>query len=125
MEGVNSEVISVTVRNKFGEAGLTGIVFLHFDGKTAQVDNFLMSCRVLGQGVEFAMWAFVANRCRARGCTTLAAQFQPTAKNAQVADFWDRLGLKPVGDERAGRRYSVTLKGFAPPPSPWIDILHD
>lgn len=125
MGGADSQVVSVTVRNKFGEAGLTGIVFLRFDGETARVDNFLMSCRVLGQGVEFALWGVVADRCRARGCTMLTAEFLPTAKNAQVADFWDRLGLKPVGDEGGGKHYSVALAGFAPPPSPWIIILHD
>lgn len=135
MESIDGEVISVTVRNRFGEAGLTGIVLLRFDGETARIENFLMSCRVLGQGAEFALWPHVADRARARGCTRIDAAFLPTPKNAQVADFWDRLGLRPASDEGAGdegagdggagRRYSAPLDGFAPPPSPWITVTHD
>lgn len=124
MEAANEEVISVTVRNKFGNAGLTGIIFLRFDAETAHVVNFLMSCRVLGQGVETSLWAFVAERCRARGCTRLEAEFIPSAKNAQVADFYGRLGLTLVSDDAGHRRYAANLGTFVPPTASWIKVHH-
>jgi FkbH-like protein len=125
MAGNDTEVISVTVRNKFGNSGLTGIVLLRFDGTRARVENFLMSCRVLGQGVEFSLWNIVAARCRARGCNSIAAEYRPSAKNAQVADFYDRLGLTPVDDADDARRYGADLEAFDPPISSWIKVLHD
>lgn len=125
MAAGDAEVISVTVRNKFGNAGLTGILVLRFDGESAIVETFLMSCRVLGQGVEYAVWALVAERARARGCARIHAVFLPTPKNAQVRDFYDRLGLTLDRDEAGARHYSAPLDGFAPPSSPWVKVFHD
>jgi FkbH-like protein len=122
MAADDAEVLSVTVRNRFGDSGLTGVIVLSFRGATARVENFLMSCRVLGQGIEFSLWAAVLDRCRARGASTLEADFLATAKNAQVRDFYDRLGLARVGDDDDARRYSRPLAGFAPPSSPWVKV---
>jgi len=122
MNADDAEVVSVTVRNRFGDAGLTGILVLTFANGTATVENFLMSCRVLGQGVESSLWTAVLDRCRARGAERLEATYLPTAKNAQVRDFYDRLGLTLVSDEGGTRRYSQPLAGFEPPSSPWIKV---
>lgn len=125
MDDDDSEIVSITVRNKFGDSGLTGIVVLRFEAETARIDNFLMSCRVLGQGVEFAIWEVVADRCRARGMKVLEAEFLPTAKNAQVRDYYERLGLDLFSDEGGEKRYRRALDEFSPPSSPWIKVSHD
>jgi FkbH-like protein len=122
MEAADAAVLSVTVRNKFGNSGLTGILILKFAEGAARVENFLMSCRVLGQGVEFSLWRAVIGLCRARGADRIEAEYLPTPKNAQVRDFYDRLGLTLVGDEDGSRRYSRALSGFEPPFSPWIKV---
>jgi predicted enzyme involved in methoxymalonyl-ACP biosynthesis len=59
----------------------------------------------------------------AAGCTELHAEFRPTAKNAQVADFYDRLGLQLVaeGDDGA-RSYCIRTADFATPPPTWIEL---
>jgi FkbH-like protein len=124
MDSPDAEVISISVANKFGSSGLTGILTLRFAGAVARIENFLMSCRVLGQGVEFAFWPHVAERCLARGCTEMEAAFVPTAKNAQVADFFDRLGFTKTDDEVSGKRYRQPLASFSPPDAPWIKIIH-
>ena len=53
-------VYSVVVEDKFGSAGLTAVVVVDFSGDTAEVDAFLMSCRVIGRGVEEAIWSTIA-----------------------------------------------------------------
>ena len=41
----------------FADGGLiTGVAIVRYEGDTAQVDSFLLSCRVIGRGVEFAFW---------------------------------------------------------------------
>jgi FkbH-like protein len=118
----DAQVFSITVRNRFGDAGLTGVLVLRYEGTVVRVENFLMSCRVLGQGIEFSLWTAVLDRIRAHGATHLAADFIASAKNAQVRDFYDRLGLELVDDEAAIRRYSGALAGFAPPISSWVKV---
>lgn len=124
MAADDADVFSITVRNRFGDSGLTGILVVRYRGEVAEVENFLMSCRVLGQGIEFSLWEAVLARIRARGSTSIEAAFVATAKNAQVSDFYDRLSLTLTDDNGTIRRYSKAVDGFAPPSSSWVRVLN-
>lgn len=118
-------VWSVVVGDTFGSAGLTGAAVVRYDGGCAHVENFFLSCRVLGRGIEDALWPTLAAEAAARGCTELRARFVPTRKNAQVADFYDRLGFRVVADEADGSRtYAVTTAEFPTPAPAWIEVTH-
>ena len=125
MHSPNSAVYSVFVSDKFGKAGLTGVVFMRYLDSVAQIDNFLMSCRVIGRGVETAIWSQIANNAVRRGCAALRATFIPSAKNVQVADFYARLGLPLTNTTADGaRHYSAALTAFTPPVTPWIELTY-
>ena len=118
-------VWSLDVADRFGAAGLTGVVVVRFAGDTVTVESLFMSCRVLGRGVEFAIWPVIFADADARGCRRLQASYLPTAKNAQAADYYDRLGLPLTAEAQGVRSYEIALTDFTPPPSPWIEVLHD
>lgn len=123
MQDPQRAVYSLVVADKFGNAGLTGVAVLRFDGPAAIVDNFFMSCRVIGRGVETAVWGPIVQDARARGCTLLQAEFIPSAKNAQVADFYARLGLELVAETAEGvRRYRIAAESFSAPDTSWIKL---
>ena len=117
-------VYSLVVSDKFGNAGLTGVAIMRYEGVVAIVDNFFMSCRVIGRGVETGIWDRIITDALHRGCTELRAAYLPSAKNAQVFDFYDRLGL-PMTKEREGARYyTMTTADFALMPQPWIEMTY-
>ena len=71
------------------------------------IDTFLMSCRVLGKGIEEAFFKTVISRYEG----ALTAQYIPTAKNEQVADFYDRMGLKIERTNDEGmKEYSAQIE---------------
>jgi len=77
-----------------GDLGLVGVMILERNGALGRVDTFLMSCRVLGRGLERA----IAIHCldvmaSAWGIESWEAEFIPTRKNMQTADFWPRNGF--------------------------------
>jgi FkbH-like protein len=117
MDSGHADVYSIEVADRFGDSGLTGVVITRTDEgdpTMARIDSFLMSCRVLGRDIELAPWGDLVAAARARGCTTLRAEYLPTAKNAQVRDFWDRLGLPLAGEDADGRRtYQADLADLA------------
>jgi FkbH-like protein len=88
-------VYAVHVADKFGEYGLTGALILdrEFEKNVWFVDTLLLSCRVLGRGVESALLSAVANDARASGVEGLVARFIPTAKNAPATDFLPHHGF--------------------------------
>jgi len=118
-------VWSLDVADRFGAAGLTGVVVVRCDGDMATIESLFMSCRVLGRGIEFAIWPSIFADAAARGCRRVQASFRPTAKNAQAADFYDRLGLPLTAEAEGMRSYEIALAALSPPPSPWIKVLHD
>jgi FkbH-like protein len=125
MQSPDAAVYSLFVSDKFGKAGLTGVVFMRYLDGVAQIDNFLMSCRVIGRGVETTIWLQIASNAVLRGCAALKATYIPSAKNAQVANFYDRLGLTPTHTTADGvRHYSTALTSFTPPVTPWIELTY-
>ena len=84
-----AQIWTLAVEDRFGDNGITGLMIL-IPNNGWIIDTLLMSCRVLGKGIEKAFFKSVISRCQG----ALAAQYIPTAKNGQVADFYDRMGLK-------------------------------
>ena len=75
------------------------------------IDTLLLSCRILGKGVEDAFVKTVLNLLRLDGYRHVKAQYLPTAKNMQTADFYDRLGMTCVKISPDGvKDYEMDLK---------------
>ncbi|WP_448614094.1 HAD-IIIC family phosphatase [Modestobacter sp. URMC 112] len=116
-------VYSLVVGDTFGSAGLTGAAVVRHDGERAHVEAFFLSCRVLGRGVETAVWPRIVDDAVASGCSELHADFVPTARNAQVSDFYDRLGLRVAAESEDGSRsYRIGTADFTPDPPAWIEM---
>ncbi|MGE0094449.1 MAG: HAD-IIIC family phosphatase [Alphaproteobacteria bacterium] len=85
----DSKLYGVRVKDQFGDYGLTGVVIVTKvkDEPAWDIDTFLLSCRVLGRGVETSILATIGANARAEGIQRLYAHFRPTAKNALAARF--------------------------------------
>jgi FkbH-like protein len=88
------------VTDKFGEYGLTGgiIVEISDDRRRWTIDSLMMSCRVLGRGVEAALIGGLADDARAQGAVEFVGSYIPTAKNAICKSFLPDQGFAPVGE---------------------------
>jgi len=92
------------VSDRFGDSGLVGLAIAVPDTVDDWVvDTFLMSCRVIGRGVETALLAGLERQVRQCGGRTLHGVFHPTAKNQPAADFYPRHGYQ--GSSDPGRWY--------------------
>lgn len=87
------ELLAATVKDRFGEYGLVGVSIARRLGTAAELDTFLMSCRVLGRGIETAMLSEAVSRAHAESCTEVRGRYVPTRKNAMVADLFARHGF--------------------------------
>ncbi|GAB6039339.1 HAD-IIIC family phosphatase [Endothiovibrio diazotrophicus] len=93
------EVVAVGLADRFGGEEIIGLAILRFPGPTrAMVDTFLLSCRVLGRGVETAMLAELAARARARGAARLEGEIVETPRNMPVRTLYADHGFRDEGD---------------------------
>ncbi len=54
-----------------------------------EIDSFLLSCRALGRGLESAMLAHCLEVLQPEwNLASWRAEYVPTRKNQQIADFW-------------------------------------
>ena len=105
-------VYCMRVSDRFGDSGITATIFIEpIDDKTASIDTLLLSCRILGKGIEEAFVKTVLNLMRLDGVRKVMADYLPTAKNGQTADFYDRMGLTCVATDGDGaKHYEMELK---------------
>lgn len=103
----NTALFSMKARDRYGDMGLTGVFIVKRKDLTGVIDSLLLSCRVLGRQLEFAF----VDQCmkileESWKLESWEANYVATNKNAQVVDFWDRIGLKLTADEAGTRQYS-------------------
>ena len=91
MAAAGTIVLAVRVRDRFGDYGLVGEVVADIRGTALQVDNFLLSCRVLGRGVEHAIVARLGALALAHGLASVRLPFRRTAKNEPARAFADSI----------------------------------
>jgi len=82
-----SSVLRVRVRDRFGDYGLVGLVVAKSDGGRLLVDTLLLSCRVLGRGVEHAMLRRLGEIAAAQNLSRVDLPVIPTAKNEPAQAF--------------------------------------
>jgi FkbH-like protein len=87
-----AEVLAVTVSDRFGSYGLTGVVIFRGDSDALLVDTFLLSCRVLGRGVEHRMLARLGEIAGERGYSRVDVPFIPAQRNRPAMLFLDSVG---------------------------------
>ncbi len=98
-------VYCLSVSDRFGDSGITGCIILNGN----EIDSFLLSCRILGKGIEMAFIKEVLKQLRNQGVCEVKASYIPTAKNLQVNDFYERLGLTCIVKNCKGEKYYKAL----------------
>lgn len=97
--GNPGRVLRVNVRDRFGDYGLVGLViYLATDGNLL-VDTFLLSCRVLGRGVEHAILRHLGGIAKEYDLGTVCLPLIQTARNEPALAFADSVAERFKCDE--------------------------
>lgn len=91
-EGTEARV--VRVQDRFGDYGIVGAVLFNENNDTLVVDTFLLSCRVLGKGVEYQILQNLGAQAVAGGKAQVIVPYIPTRKNEPAKSFLNSL---PIG----------------------------
>ncbi|GAA0426287.1 hypothetical protein GCM10010357_54790 [Streptomyces luteireticuli] len=86
------EVWTATARDRFGAYGQIGVLAVRPEGDALEVVAWMMSCRVLGRGVEDRLLQWLADRAEALGRTTVRLIADNTPRNIPARRLVSRLG---------------------------------
>ncbi|MDR1622766.1 MAG: HAD-IIIC family phosphatase [Synergistaceae bacterium] len=100
----SARVWMAALADRFGDYGRTCLLIAHLDAPkeisdathelAATIDTFLMSCRVMGRGVEDAVLGCVERSLADEGVTAIRGEYRETNKNEPVREFWDKMGYE-------------------------------
>jgi FkbH-like protein len=112
----NDWVFTIDIKDKFGDHGITGLMIIELDNSKARINSFLLSCRVLGKGIEGAFINHILAKLKESGTKKVFAEYISTSKNSQVKDFYEKVGFERVNLENkkvdVSRQYIMNLEDF-------------
>jgi FkbH-like protein len=98
--------------DKFGDNGIIAVVMGRMDATLdMMIENWLMSCRVIGRQVEKAMLDVFAAQASDLGAQRLVGVYRATEKNGMVKDHYPRLGFTPLATNGMAR-WSLDLQTY-------------
>jgi FkbH-like protein len=109
--------LQIRLKDRFADHGMISVVIVDTQGDVWEIDTWLMSCRVLERRVEYGIMNYIMDQARSREAKQIFGHYIPTARNALVADFYERMRFEPAGAETVER--SAGELYFAKPDS-WI-----
>ena len=87
------------LRDRFADHGLIAVLLAEKSDEVWRIDTWLLSCRVIGRGVEKFMFNTLLEAARSEQAKAITAVYIPTAKNAPVSSLLPDLGF---GSEAQG-----------------------
>ena len=115
------QAIALRCRDRFGDAGVIGIALCRQEAGACHIDSFLLSCRVIGRGLETALLAHIARCAYDNGATQLTAEYIPTKKNSVCRSFYPDHGFEAVSELQDGTTiYRLLIADDRPETPAWI-----
>ena len=83
-----ASIYVVHAEDRFGNYGLVGAVFLEDSDIEVTVDTFLLSCRILGRGIEYQVVSFIGKLIRGK---KVSIPYVQSKRNRPMKNFLDSL----------------------------------
>jgi FkbH-like protein len=117
------QVVSMRVRDRYGDNGLVGVAITHQAGTVCEIDTFLMSCRVIGRTVETAFLSCLVEQARERGARLVRGWFFPTNKNAPAKNFYSDHGFELVTQNEKGSLWELSMSAANVNCPDWVRLI--
>jgi len=99
------KIWTISATDRFGDYGIIGLAMIEPKADEWRIDNLLMSCRILGRGIEDKAVEFLINKCKENRVKHITAEYIPTSKNKQAENFLDGLEFKLEEEKDNHKKY--------------------
>lgn len=106
------KVLSISVEDKFGDNGLTGVIIYKTNYNTADIDSFIMSCRIMGRNIEKAIMNYLIEILKKIGINKVVAHYIPTKKNIPVKELYEGFGFAVKLEQEDSKDYELLLDNY-------------
>ena len=124
----SSRILVAHAEDRFGDLGwIAAVLIRNLDKPEWHIDNFVLSCRVMGRAIESAILNRVIELAfESPNCQAITAEFLPTAKNMPVREFFDEHGFSVAETlEGGGKSYRLKRKDSKSTPCDWLAVSYE
>lgn len=97
VNGQGYETLALDLTDRFGSNGIVSVAVVRFEGMSAHVHDWIMSCRVFERGLELVMLRLICESCLRKGIGALHGYYRRTDKNGKIAGFYQEMGFEKRG----------------------------
>lgn len=97
------ECFAIRLKDRLSHNEIIGVLMLTYD-KTDDtfckmtIDNFLLSCRVLGRDIEIGVMAWLSTYSKQQDVKMITGEIVPTNRNQPVQSLYSKLGFEQQSD---------------------------
>lgn len=125
IERETAKVYAFSVSDKFGDSGVTGLSIIQFDFKkqTADIDTFLMSCRIIGRNLEYAFMDYLVESVKETNTKLINARYIKTKKNELTQEFYEGCSFSLVNSADSVKNYTLEISRYRPKHINYVEII--
>ena len=116
----------IEAKDRFGDLGIIGLYLIEVSDEEAciDIDSFILSCRVMGRGIEAAMMNQIKKDfLMDKSFLKMRATYIPTAKNKPSESFFETQGFQCVEVLEGRRKYLLEAGQESIVNCDWISII--
>ena len=104
-------IYTFDVSDKFGDSGVTGLCIVNRNNGSNNciLDTLLMSCRIIGRNLEYALMNYIVDVTAGKGVQTIQAAYIPSPKNMQVKNFYESCSFELINESGSVKNYSLNV----------------
>jgi FkbH-like protein len=125
IDNPKSDVFAISVADKYGDYGITGLCIITGIGITLpEIDTLQMSCRVIGRNVEFVFMDYIINKMKKKELKKINAKYIKTPKNQQVENFYKTCSFSLGKKTKSVKNYTLELNDYEPTQVGYIEVVN-
>jgi len=106
----DSFCLTTHAKDKFGDYGLVGACFCKVEQSFLLVENFFLSCRALGKGIEYKFLREIEKHARIKNLENITFLFVKTQNNKPALDFWKIIQKSAFESDTIKNKCACTVK---------------
>lgn len=104
LEDPGKKVYLYRVRDCFGDYGIVAALIVDVQESVPLLEEFVLSCRVMGKNIEYAILQDVEDDLQRAGYESLRGCYLPTPRNKPVQNLYEKLGYRVLEQRENGEK---------------------
>lgn len=107
VQDISKKIFVYEAADRFGDNGIIAVVVADMSKEIPVIEEFVMSCRVMGKNIENAILDDVESYFMEKGYTSVIGEYIPSKKNQPVAELYPKLGYVEYASQEDTQQYRL------------------